>query len=375
MHFSEQLNSWVLTRFEDVAAVLNYSPDTSSDRLSAYFGGLPAKVRAESESLLNLLNEQMLFKDPPDHTRLRKLVNKTFTPRMIDQLRPRAEEIVNELIDRVFESGEMEAIRDLAYPSPMKVICNMLGLPSGDEDQFKQWSDDVARFLDGVSDDHLEVASRAQESVEALKEFFRRMVGERRRQPREDLITALALVEEEGDKLNEDELFAMYVVLLFAGHETTTGLLGNGLLALLLHSDQAEKLRGDTSMIPAAVEEMLRYDNSIQRMTRVAARDFEMAGNQISEDQWLWAMVGAANRDPCQFDDPDRFDISREPNKHIAFGHGIHFCLGAALARMEAHVAFEILLRRLPGLHLASDAYGWRSSVSLRVLDKLPVAF
>lgn len=375
VHFSDQVNSWILTRFDDVAAVLHYSPDTSSDRVTAYFSNVPRDILAKSRSLLNLLSQEMLLKDPPHHTRLRMLVNKTFTPRTIERMRPRAETIVHELIDSVFASGRMEAIRDFAYPLPMRVICRMLGLPAEHQAQFKQWSDDIAKFMDGVSDDYEDVAARARRSVSALKDYFRRMVGQRRRQPQEDLITALALVEEEGDKLSEDELFAMYILLLFAGHETTTGLIGNGLLALLRHPEQLERLRTDPALVPSAVEEMLRYDNSIQRMTRMAARDFQINGKQIRKGQWVWAMVGAANRDPAHFADPDRFDICREPNKHIAFGYGIHFCLGAALARMEAQAAFEILLRRLPAIRLAADTNQWRPSVSLRVLESLSIAF
>jgi cytochrome P450 len=375
VHWSDLANSWILTRYDDVQFALQYDPRLTAERLSPLIQQLPEATQIEVEPLRQHLSTFLQYYDPPDHTRLRTLVNKTFTPRMLECLRPRIQEIVDELVDAVYHSGRMEVIREFAYPLPAIVVAEMLGVPPEDRDQFKQWSDDIAEFFEGVGEDYAAVARRTNQSVLELTDYLGRLFAERRQHPQEDLISALVAVEEAGDRLSEAELFGMCSFILEAGHETTTGLIGNGLLALLQHPDQMQKLRNDPSLIKTAVEEFLRYDSSIQRISRVAVQAFELGGKQIRQGQRIWAMQGAANRDPAQFPEPDRLDISRQKNRHVAFGHGVHHCLGAALARLEGAIAFNTLLRRLPGLRLASEVLEWQEGVSLRTLKLLPVAF
>ena len=375
VHWSDEVQSWIVTRYTDVSSVLQYSPQLSSNRILALFQLLSPDVKEKTQSLYHHLREEMQYKDPPEHTRLRKLVNQAFTPRMIAALRPRLQQTIEEMFAAVLERGRMDFIRDFAYPFPVIVICELLGLPRDDRDQFKHWSDDITAFLEALAETYGDVAERAQSSVLALQDYLSQLVAERRRNPQEDLITALALAVQEGEKLSEEELHAMVVFLLFAGHETTTGLLGNGFLTLLLHPDQFQKMRDDRSLVGSAVEECLRYEGSIQRISRQATEDFEMDGKQIQQGQRVWAMIGAANRDPVRFPDPDRFDVARQNNRHLAFGTGIHFCIGAPLARLEGEIALNMLMDRLIDIQLEVDAIPWRKGISLRILDSLPITF
>jgi cytochrome P450 len=375
VHWSELANSWILTRYDDVKFALQYDPRLTAERLSLLIKQLPETVQVEVEPLRQHLSTWMQYYDPPDHRRLRALVSKTFTPGVLERLRPRIQAVVDELLDTVQEYGYMDVISSFAYPLPAIVIAELLGVPPQDRDQFKHWSDDIATFLEGVSPDYPAVARRTQQSVLDLIGFLRSLFDQRRRQPQEDLMSALVAVEEAGDKLSEAELFGICYFLLQAGHETTTGLLGNGLLALLQHPDQLQSLQHDPALIKTAIEELLRYDSPIQRISRVVKQDFELGGKQLRQGQRIWAMQGAANRDPAQFPDPDRLDLSRQENRHVAFGYGIHFCVGGPLARLEGQIAFTTLLRRLPGLRLASDDLAWQEGVSLHTLKSLPVAF
>ena len=375
VHWSEQADSWILTRYDDVKFALQYDPRITAERLSLLINKLPTKVRGEVEPLRQLLSKWMQQYDPPEHTRLRKLVSKTFTARMLERLRGRIRVIVDELIDHVQENGEMEFIRDFAYPVPAIVIAEMLGVPPEHRDQFKQWSADLAAFLEGVGTHWVDATIRANQSALELTKYLGELFSLRRQSPQEDLISQLVAVEEQGDRLSEDELYGMCSFILEAGHETTTGLLANGLLALIQHPDQLQQLRENPSLIDTAVEEMLRYDSSIQRISRMAIQDFMLDGKPIKQGQRLWAMIGAANRDPAQFPEPDRFDIGRQNNKHVAFGFGTHHCVGAPLARLEAQIGFTTLLERLPDLSLATDNVEWCEGISLRVPEVLPVTF
>ncbi len=375
VHWSDLANSWILTRYDDVKFALQYDPRLTAERQSLLFKQLPEAMQAEMQPLRRCLLAFMSNYDPPDHTRLRALVGKAFTPRMLERLRPRIQAIVDELLDAVKDTGCMEVIRDFAYPLPAIVIAEMLGVPPEDRDQFKHWADDIAAFLEGVSPTFPNIARRANQSALEQTDYLRGLFDQRQQHPQEDLMSALVAVEEQSDKLSETELFGMCSFLLLAGHETTTGLIGNGLLALLQHPDQLQKLKNEPSSIKTAVEEFLRYDSSIQRISRVAKQDFELHGKRIEQGQRIWAMLGAANRDSSQFPDPDRFDISRQENRHVAFGYGIHFCLGGPLARLEGQIAFNTLLRCLPGLWLASEVVEWQEGISLRILKSLLVAF
>jgi len=361
---------YVLTRYDDVAMILRdprFGKGGYDELLATRFG---------SEHDRPGLGTSMLFKDPPDHARLRTLVSKAFTPRVVETMRPHIQDIVDRLLDQVGDRKRMDVIADLAYPLPVTVISEMLGVPRDDGDTIKQWSLDLARSLDAIAMPvEPEVIERGNAARRALADYFRGLVAERRKTPRADLLSALISAEEQGDKLSERELLASCVLLYVAGHETTVNLIGNGLLALLRHPDQLRQLAADPSLIHSAVEELLRYDGPVQRTGRLAGADVELRDKKIAKGTLVLGLIGAANRDPEHFPDPDRLDITRRDNRHIAFGTGIHFCLGASLARVEGQIAINTILRRLPGITLATLTPEWRSSATLRALKALPVAF
>jgi pimeloyl-[acyl-carrier protein] synthase len=364
------LGFWLLTRYDDCVMVLRdqrFGREGFEGFLEQVYGTTTEEER---------MPRSMLFRDPPDHTRLRSLVSRAFTPRVVEGLRPRIAEIVDALLDRVQDARRMEVIGDLAYPLPVTVISEMLGVPEGDRDSIRQWSADIARSLDAIGlPAETDIAIRGREARRALGEYFRSLIPERRKQPRADLLSLLIAAEEQGDKLSEGELLATCVLLYIAGHETTVNLIGNGLLALLRHPAELQRLRDDSRLIPSGVEELLRYDGPVQRTSRIAHADLEIGGRKIASGAMVVPLIGAANRDPAQFPEPDRLDVGRPDNRHIAFGFGIHFCLGAPLARLEAQIALATLLRRAPTLALATERPEWRDSQVLRGLHALPVTF
>jgi cytochrome P450 len=362
------LGFWVLTRYEDVVAVLR-DPRFAKEAIAAF-------VAARFGVAASGIGLSMLDRDPPDHTRLRGLVSKAFTPRVVETLRPRIQQIVDRLLDRAEGTGSMDLIEDFAYPLPVIVICEMLGVPVEDRERFKEWGIDIARGLDAILlPPDSEVARRSAAARSALTGYFRGLIAERRASPRADMLSALIAAEEAGDKLSEEELLATCILLLVAGHETTVNLIGNGSLALLRHPDQLRRLREDPGLIAGAVEELLRYDGPVQRTARMPSEDVTIAGRTIAKGEMVMPFIGAADRDPSQFPDPDRLDITRTDNHHIAFGWGIHFCLGAPLARVEGRIAINTLVQRLPKLALATDKPEYRQSLTLRGLTTLPVAF
>jgi len=363
------LGFWVLTRYDDVSAVLR-DPRFIKEPLAAL---VAARFGAEVPRGVGL---SMLDRDPPDHTRLRGLVSKAFTPRVVDGLRSRIQQIVDELITRVQAAGSMDVIEEFAYPIPVNVICEMLGVPLADHERFKGWSLDIARGLDSIwLPPDSEVPRRSAASRHAINDYFRGLIAQRRASPRGDLLSALIAAEEAGDKLNEEELLATCILLLIAGHETTVNLIGNGVLALLRNPGELERLRATPGLITNAVEELLRYDGPVQRTARVASAPATIGGRTIAKGEMVMPFIGAADRDPSQFPDPDRLDLTRADNRHIAFGWGIHFCLGAPLARVEGQIAIDALVRRLPRLELMTDAPEYRQSLTLRGLKTLPVKF
>jgi cytochrome P450 len=370
--WAAQLDAWIVTTYEGVSAGLR-NPLLSSDR----FGRMQKRLAAKGLDLV--LDEQkrsMIHMDPPDHTRLRGLVNKAFTPRAVDAMEARIQGLIDGLLDAVQPAGKMDVIADLAYPLPVIVIAEMLGVPAEDRARFKHWSDEISIMLGGDAAALPEsVLRRVVEARQELGDYFRAVVTRRRQQPGNDLLTALVQAEEGGGRLTEDEIYSMAVLLLIAGNETTTNLIGNGLLALLRHPDQHRRLWDDGALVPSAVEEMLRYDGSVQLTTRLATADLPMYGTTIQGGQGVYLMLAAANRDPAQFPQPDRFDVARSDNKHVAFGAGPHFCLGAPLARLEARVVLRTLRRRCPNLRLASDRAEYRNNFNLRGLKALPVEF
>ena len=364
------LGFWVLTRYDDCVRALRdarFGREGFAELLSAVYG---------DGTETGALPRSMLFRDPPDHTRLRALVSKAFTPRVIEQMREHIQEIVNGLLDRVQAAGEMDVIADLAYPLPVTVICEMLGVPLSDHESIRGWSADIARSLDAIGlPSDAGIVERGRTGRRALGDYFRRLVPKRRADPKNDLLTGLIAAEEAGDKLSEGEVIAMCVLLFIAGHETTVNLIGNGLLALLRHPDQLARLQRDPGMVPGAVEELLRYDSPVQRTARMTTADVELGGRQVPKGAMVVAALGAANRDPAQFADPDRLDVTRRDVRHISFGYGIHFCLGAPLARVEGQIALGTLLRRVPRLALAETMPEWRESSVLRGLKRLRVTF
>lgn len=363
------LGFWVLTRYPDVMAMLR-DPRLIKEPIAAF---VAARFGMAVPPGLGL---SMLDRDPPDHTRLRSLVSKAFTPRALEKLRPGIQQIVDGLLDEAVGRGSMDLIEEFAYPLPVRVICEMLGVPVQDHERFKAWGLDIARGLDAIMlPPDSPVGQRSVSGRRALAEYFRELIAERRTAPREDMLSALIAAEEAGDKLDEEELLATCILLLVAGHETTVNLIGNGTLALLRHPDQLRKLRESPGLIGTAVEELLRFDGPVQRTARIPSEDITIGGQTIGKGEMVMPFLGAADRDPSQFPDPDRLDISRTDNRHIAFGMGIHFCLGAPLARMEGQIAINTLLARLPRLALATDRPQFRQSLTLRGLQALPVTF
>ena len=302
-------------------------------------------------------------------------MSKAFTPKVVDGLRPRIQELVDELLDAVAAKGSMEIIEDLAYPLPVIVICEMLGVPPEDHETFKEWSRAAARSLDPEEILPPEVQEERRQTLESFGDYFRALIVERRKDLKDDLISALIEAEEAGDKLTEEELLSTCILLLVAGHETTVNLIGNGALALLRNPDQLEMLRDDPSLAPRAVEELLRYDPPVQMTGRTALEDIEIGGGTVRKGQQVILLLAAANRDPERFADPDRLDITRDDTRHLAFSFGTHFCLGASLARLEGEIALGTLVRRFQGLKLQTEAPEYKENITLRGLASLPVAF
>ncbi|NHN30774.1 cytochrome P450 [Paenibacillus agricola] len=342
--YMDGMGFWSVFHYDDVRTVLS-----DHARFSSGPGAPPpsqiaaAPPQAESRGV----GFSLITSDPPKHTMLRSLVSRSFTPRAVAALEPRIESIANELIDRCEAAGEIDLIRDFAYPLPVIVIAELLGIPSADRDQFKLWSDEVVASANAIMGD---VNPQSQKALADMHMYFRDIIAKRRIQPEDDLISALLLVEEERQQLNEHDILAFCSLLLVAGNETTTNLIGNAVLTLLEHPEQLDKLRAESERLAPAIEEVLRYRSPVQAMFRTAKEDISLGGQIIPGGSRVVAWIGSANRDEQKFDRAGEFDITRESNPHIAFGHGIHFCLGAPLARLEARVALMVILKRLPNL-------------------------
>jgi cytochrome P450 len=367
-------NEWYVTHYDDCLTILRDPEHWSSDGSKSNF----AQERLNSGDVdlapMEMISTRpMLFADPPDHTRLRGLVNKAFTPRVVDRLRPRMETIVDELLDGVQGDGTMDVIATVAYPLPVIMIAELLGVPASDRDLLKSWSEPLAATIDPlVTPETLHEAAGAGMAFIA---YFAQLINERRAEPREDLISALLAAEEAGASLSQEELIVNLLLLLIAGHETTTNLIANGILALLRHPEQLEQLRSDPTLIKPAVEELLRFDGPVQLTARVALEDMEVAGEIVPKGEQPILLIAGANRDPDAFPDPDRLDLERPDNHHLGFSNGIHFCVGASLARAEAQVAINAILRRMPDLALVTDSPPYKDNVTLRGMAALPVIF
>ncbi|MFN3980267.1 MAG: cytochrome P450 family protein [Caldilinea sp.] len=370
----ENFHIWFVTRYADVQAVLT---DNETFVLDAHMAFDPADPRlgmlVDLRPVMQLVNNNLLSKDGEDHRRLRNLVQSAFTPRMVAQLRPAIQSIADELLAQIVDDGQADLVESFAFPLPIIVILEMLGIPRNDRNQLRIWSD---AFV--TPDPSPGAEQQFLRSMTDFTDYLRALFAQRRAEPRNDLVTALLQAEEEGRRLSEQELFSMVVLLIVAGHETTVGLIGNAVLTLLLHPDQLDAVRRNPSLTPAAIEEILRYEGPVERtITRFVTKDVTLAGQRLNRGDLVIAVVGSANRDSAQFPDADRFDITRNPQRHLGFGHGVHYCVGAPLARLEGEIAVNTLLRRLPGLRLAADVQRleWRTQPLFRGLVALPVAW
>lgn len=372
VHWDRFLHAWVVTRYCDVVHVLHYF---SADRTPT-----PKQLKDMNLSALSpiaaVMVKQMLFLDAPAHTRLRSLASSAFTPARVKALRSHIQQIADRLINAAMDgqSGEMDIIAAFAEPLPAIVTAEMLGVPTSDHRRLKTWTADFAEMLGNFqhNPDHV---PRVLHTLKEMLEYFRERVRELRVHPREGLINSLLTAEINGDRLTEEEVIANSIVTMVGGQETTTNLIGNGLLTLLRHPEEMQRLRNDPALIPSAVEELLRYESPSQHTARMAPCDLELGGRKISKRQAVIAVMGAGNRDPERFPDPDRLDLARTDNRHLAFGWAAHFCFGAALARIEGQVSFDTILRRMPNLALQQVPLHWRTNLGLRGLVALPVTY
>jgi len=365
-----RLEGWLVTRYDDVLAALK-DPRLAKD-VRRVQNAAELSRRPWMPGFLRALESNMLDQDDPNHARLRALVHRAFTPARIHGLQTRIRAIAGELLDAVQARGEIELVRDFALPLPLTVIGELLGVPAADRARFQRLSQSTL-----VPPTTLNVL-RMLPAMWALIRLVRRLIAERRRDPQDDLLTALTQAEEAGDRLSEDEQVAMVLLLLIAGHETTVNLISSGALALLQHPDQLEALRARPEGIKTAIEELLRFTNPVETATeRYAAEDLTLHGKTIRRGELVLAVLASANRDEAHFTRPDELDLARDPNRHLAFGMGVHYCLGAPLARMEGQIAVELLLERLPELRLAVPAakLRWRSTPVVRGLSALPLRF
>jgi len=372
VHWSARLNMWLVPGYALTHEGLkDHTRFSNVGRIGVELATLPEADRAAIAPLADELGTGLIHSDPPDHTRMRRIVSQAFTPRVIETQRRRTAGLVDELIDALKAKGRGDFIAEFAFPLPILVISDLFGVPRADRDRIKAWSECITD-LGSRRKPLAELARDALQATREMKVYFESILDERRREPRDDLITLLLNAEGAGERLSRSELIGMAILILVAGHETTTSLLSNGLLLLLQNPDQLAALRADPALMPTAIEEMLRMEPSFLRTPRRVKADLEWGGVQLQRDQMVSVLNGAANRDPAVFADPDRFDIRRSPNKHLSFGHGPHTCLGAPLARLEAGLAFPRLLERLPRLELAG-AMRWKEDFSTRRLERLDV--
>jgi cytochrome P450 len=347
-------------------------PRLSAKRAKQMLLSLPLSRQSEFTELARMLSLWLIFMDPPEHTRLRKLLNKGFSQAAVEGLRPQVEAIVDEMLKPLQLGSEVELMREIANPMPVRIILEMLGIPQEMRETFVDWSRAIAVFR-GNPNRTVEEAHAAQDALTALTEFFRKTVAERRRNKGNDLISLLIDIEEEGEVLTEEELYAQCIALLFAGHETTRNLIGNGMYTLLQHPQQMAELREKPEMIRSAVEELLRYESPVQFTARVLKEDIEVCGQPIRKGWTVLCMLGAANRDPKQFKEPNRLDLARLNNQHLAFSAGLHFCIGAQLARLEGQIALLKLVERFPEMKCNNARPEWASTFGFRGLKNLPV--
>jgi pimeloyl-[acyl-carrier protein] synthase len=373
VYYSETWKCWVLSHYQDIAAVLlNAEVFSNRGRVTNVIQReFPEQFLEQIKPLLHHYSRGVINLDPPEHTRMRRLLQKTFLPRTLERLAVEIERTAAELLDAAQARGNVDLVADLAYPLPVTVIAELLGVPRGDRAQLKRWSATIMEFQ-AVPLPTAESILRSQTGIVDMRSYLRELVRERASQPREDLISELVALEIEGDRLAEDELLSTCLTLLVAGHETTTNLIGSAIWLLLRHPDQRAKLRAEPSLMGSTIEEVLRFESPLHRVGRTALADTEVAGTKIRKGETVFLLLASANRDPAQFAAPELFDVTRTPNKHIAFGYGIHFCLGAALARLEAPIALNAFFSRWPNARIRNEDLPWHSGV-MRGLKTLPI--
>jgi cytochrome P450 len=370
-HWSPRLKAWVLTRYEDVRRVC-LDREMSSDRLRPFFAALPPPEAQRVANIVRYLSLWMVFRDPPEHTRLRRLTSKAFHVKSMHAMRPRIEALIGTLLDGIGGRSEFDFIGEFAGPLPALVIMDMLGIPAAELARVKRLSDDMALFIGSsrMSADKYDIAEAATREMAA---YFRDLIAARRVRPRPDLLSALVRLEDEGDRLSEDELVASCILLLFAGHETTTNHIANGLLGLMRFPRERDRLRADPALAPAAVEELLRYDGPNGAQVRIVQAPQSLHGKSLKPGERVFILLNAANRDPRAYADPDRIDLDRDGPPHLAFGFGTHICLGFPLARLEGQLALPAVLARWPGLQLADARPEWLNSMVFRGMKSMPV--
>lgn len=372
--WNETTNSWLVSRYGDIVTLLN-DPRVSSARVDATFRVLPDDVQRELEPLRRVLGQRMLLSDPPTHTRLKNLVMPAFAARMSERRRARIQEICDGFIDRLTTDGEFDIMRDVATPLPGWVTGDVLGVPVERQQQFAEWSHEQVRIYDrlGAIHDRVAVMRQGQASMLAMRAYLEEIIEQRRREPGDDVITMLVQAEEAGDRLTNDEMIAMVVAILVGGNNSTAHLIGNAVLTLLRHPDDLARLRDDPSLIRPAIEEVMRFESPVQSTSRVATEPIELGGQTIEPGSNIHVLLASGNRDESQFPAPDTFIIDRNPNRHLTFAHGPHYCLGTSLARTIAQTAVLTVVSRFPNLKLATDTPEWNDGFSFRGLKALPV--
>lgn len=379
-HWDAAVGQWLITRYDDVHDVFRDTRRFSSFGWQVrYFERVPDAVRIRVPTLEQRgATPNLVTSDPPAHTRVRRMLQAAFTPKAVEALRGRVEALVHDLLDEAERHGELDLVEDLAFPLPASMIADLLGARREDRESFRLWAQQVMAFMSRASpatELTPEIADAAETALTDLYAYWRTIIAERRREPRDDIVTAIVSPDRDGDVLGEQEILGNFALFLTAGHETTTGLIGNGLLALLQHPEQLAAIRREPALLDVAIDEMLRFEAPVQRLRRTVREDVELHGRHLRQGEPVELIVAAANRDARRFERPDEFDIHRDPSAQLAFGKGVHRCLGASLARLEASVAIGEVLRRYPGLRLRDGARpAWLRSTVLRNLTALPVA-
>ncbi len=372
VHWSSRLNGWVITGYDDARAILT-DDQISADRLTPFYEHQPESMQKRISELIRYLNTWVAFKDPPEHTRLRTLMNKVFTRSAVRELRPAIERAVDYQLDRMDGQTDVDFIKEFAYPLPAAVIMSMLGLPQEDTERLKDWSNKMQLFI-GSATTNSEKYALAESGAIDMASYFRDVIQEREKSLGDDMISKLLTIRQEGETLTEDEVIGTSMLFLFGGHETTTNLLGNGVRAFLSHPEQLERLRANPVLIRSAVEEVLRYDGPTGATVRVVKETHTMHGRSLRRGDRVFVMINAANHDDRVFNHPEQFDIERNPNPHLTFNYGAHFCLGAPLARLEGEIAFQKLFERFPDMRLTTDRYRYMDTLVMRGVRSMPVA-